>query len=161
MLMEDLPGVKDLVEFSRSIHAEMNALFSASRNGVSPLHTTLFCTTYPCHNCARHLVTAGVERVFYIEPYVKSLATELHSDSITTETPPSPSSRPTKMLVVPFTGVGPGMYEDFFTKRTEVKRADGSYDPPHRGIPAHAVRLRELTIVEERAAALIPEINDA
>ncbi len=161
-IMSELPGIKDIVEYSRSIHAEMNALLSAARNGISPVGTTLYCTTYPCHNCARHLVTAGVERVHYIEPYVKSLATELHSDAISTESPlgTAPSgiaSRPTHMVVVPFTGVGPRMYEDFFAKRVEVKRNDGSYEAPDRKLPAQAVRLRELRMVEERAAALVPE----
>jgi len=124
-VMSDLPGVKDIVEYSRSIHAEMNALLSAARNGISPVGTTLYCTTYPCHNCARHLVTAGVMRVHYIEPYVKSLATELHSDAISTETPaPIPGTtqaRPTHMIVVPFTGVGPRMYEDFFCEACRGK----------------------------------------
>ncbi|NNM74246.1 anti-phage dCTP deaminase [Enterovirga aerilata] len=161
-IMEELPGVKDIVEYSRSIHAEMNTVFSAARNGISPLGTTLYCTTYPCHNCARHLVTAGVERVYYIEPYVKSLATELHSDAISTEVSSAGlGARPTHMVVVPFTGVGPRMYEDFFTKRTEVKRQDGSYEAPSRGLPAQAVRMRELRAVEERAAALVPEVQHA
>jgi deoxycytidylate deaminase len=164
-MLADLPGIKDIVEYSRSIHAEMNALLSAARNGISPRGTTLFCTTYPCHNCARHLVTAGVEYVYYIEPYVKSLATELHSDAISTKLPVPESAddtpKPSHMVIVPFTGVGPRMYEDFFTKRIEVKNADGSYRAPDRGLPAHAVRLRELRLVEERAAALIPEKTNA
>ena len=162
--LDDLPGIKDIIEYSRAIHAEMNALLSAARNGVSPVGATLYCTTYPCHSCARHLVTAGVERVYYIEPYVKSLATELHSDSISTvaEVPSSSGGihRPSHMVVMPFTGVGPRMYEDFFAKRTELKRDDGSYEAPHRGFPAFAVRLQELRMVEERAAALIPEKVD-
>lgn len=159
-IMSDLPGIKDIVEYSRSIHAEMNALLSAARNGVSPIGTTLYCTTYPCHNCARHLVTAGVERVYYIEPYVKSLATELHSDSISTELSNASAQgteKPIHMIVIPFTGVGPRMYEDFFTKRIEVKRSDGAYTAPDRKLPAQAVRLRELRMVEERAAALVSE----
>ena len=64
------------------------------------------------------------------------------------------------MVVVPFTGVGPRMYEDFFAKRTELKRDDGSYQKPHRGLSEYAVRLKELRVVEERAAALIPEKID-
>lgn len=159
-LMSELPGIKDIVEYSRSIHAEMNALLSAARNSISPVGTTLYCTTYPCHNCARHLVTAGVERVYYIEPYVKSLATELHSDSISTDSAARPTGHaPRLMAVVPFTGVGPRMYEDFFAKRTELKRADGTYEAPDRKLPAQAVRLRELRKVEERAAVLVTEAD--
>ena len=157
--MEELPGIKDIVEYSRSVHAEMNAVLSAARSGISPVGTRLFCTTYPCHNCARHLVTAGIEEVRFIEPYVKSLATELHSDAIITE-PPSkqPSGKKAKathMVISPFTGVGPRMFDDFFTKRSEMKTDDGTYLAPEGGLPAHAVRMLELDLVEEGAASLI------
>ncbi len=159
-LFENMPGIKDLIEFSRSIHAEMNALVAAARNGFSPVGATLYCTTYPCHNCARHLVTAGIHQVYYIEPYVKSLATELHEDSITTTTS-QPGETQKKMVVAPFTGVGPRMFEDFFTKRTELKKSDGTFALPDVGVPAYAVRLRELSKVEESAASLVGEVADA
>ena len=101
----------------------------------------------------------------YIEPYVKSLAMELHSDAMSTVLPGlDPQGRPlpqTHMVVVPFTGVGPRMYEDFFVKRKEVKRPDGSFDPPPGGVPDFAVRLLDLGSVEEKAAALVPETPDA
>lgn len=76
-------GVANLIEFSRSVHAEMEAIVSVARLGNgSTLKSTLFTTTFPCHNCARHIVAAGVTTVFYVEPYSKSLALDLHSDSI-------------------------------------------------------------------------------
>jgi deoxycytidylate deaminase len=71
-----------LLEFSRSVHAEMDALLSAGRSGVSTVASRLFVTTYPCHYCARHIVSAGVYEVQYIEPYPKSRAIELHGDAI-------------------------------------------------------------------------------
>ncbi|KTS08061.1 hypothetical protein SB2_17810 [Methylobacterium radiotolerans] len=164
-LMEGMPGVKDIIEYSRSIHAEMNALFSAARQGVSPVGATLYCTTYPCHNCARHMVTAGINSVQYIEPYVKSLAMELHYDAMATVLPgvdaqgkPLPQ---THMTVLPFTGVGPRMYEDFFVKRKEMKKGDGTFDPPKGGVPDFAVRLLDLSAVEVNAAELVPEASDA
>jgi deoxycytidylate deaminase len=48
----------------------------------STLGGTLYTTTFPCHNCARHIVAAGIGTVYYVEPYSKSLALDLHSDSI-------------------------------------------------------------------------------
>ena len=158
--MDNMPGVKEIIEYSRSIHAEMNTILSAGRNGVSPSGMMLFCTTYPCHNCARHLVTAGIRSVYYIEPYVKSLATELHSDSIVADKSEQQATGgrvPTRMVIAPFTGVGPRMFEDFFTKRTELKKTDGSYVPPQPGDPIQAVRIRDLQLVEESAADLIPD----
>jgi deoxycytidylate deaminase len=73
-----------LLEFSRSVHAEMDALLSAGRSGVSTVGSRLFVTTFPCHFCARHIVTAGVYEVQYIEPYPKSQALALHGDAIET-----------------------------------------------------------------------------
>lgn len=158
-LMSGLPGVKDIIEYSRSIHAEMTALFSAARAGISTVSTNLYCTTYPCHNCARHLVTAGVSRVYYIEPYVKSLATELHGDSIAAEVS-ALGSAASKMAVIPFTGVGPRMYEDFFSKRGELKDGGGAFVEPQGETPAYAVRLRALMKVEDAAVALVTGDSD-
>ena len=159
-LFAGMPGIKDIIEYSRSIHAEMSALLSAGRNGVSAVGTGLYCTTYPCHNCARHLVAAGVAAVHYIEPYVKSLASELHYDSVSTESPSSGSpanGRVGKMTILPFTGVGPRMYDDFFAKRSDLKEASGAYRRPQGGLPDLAVRLDSLVRVEGAAAALVPE----
>lgn len=158
-LFEGLPGIKDLIEYSRAIHAEMNAILTAGRKGTSAVGGTLYCTTYPCHSCARHLVTAGIENVYYIEPYVKSLAPELHSDAIASERPKNmesvSSEARNKMIILPFTGVGPRMYEDLFAKRGELKGAGGSYSPPLGGQPSVAVRLSALKSVEEEAALLV------
>lgn len=86
-----------LLEFSRSVHAEMDALLSAGRSGVSTVGSRLFVTTYPCHYCARHIVSAGVYEVQYIEPYPKSRAIDLHGDAIESVpenwTPPKRQSR--------------------------------------------------------------------
>lgn len=65
--------VANLTEFGRAVHAEMEAITSAARIGVSIRGATLFTTTFPCHGCAKHIVDAGIERVVYIEPYPKSL----------------------------------------------------------------------------------------
>jgi deoxycytidylate deaminase len=154
---EKLPGVKDLVEYSRSIHAEMSALFGAARERGIPKGSVLFCTTFPCHNCARHLITAGIARVFYVEPYVKSLATELHYDAIGTEWPSTVENGPSpqKMLIVPFTGVGPRLYNEVFLKVGDLKDKEGKFMPPSRGRPVTGVRLKELESIEERAANLV------
>jgi deoxycytidylate deaminase len=76
-------GFGALLEFTRAIHAEMDALTSAARKGIPVKGATLFVTAFPCHYCARHIVAAGVDQVQYIEPYPKSRALTLHADSIT------------------------------------------------------------------------------
>lgn len=123
-----------LLEFSRAVHAEMDALLSASRKGVTTLGTRLFVTTYPCHYCARHIVAAGVDEVQYIEPYPKSLAISLHEDAISTNAAsilPSQARRKfqageagessAKVVFRPFTGVAPRLYRRVFLKEQSLK----------------------------------------
>jgi deoxycytidylate deaminase len=112
-----------LIEFSRAIHAEMDALLSAARQGISPVGSRMFVTTFPCHSCARHLVGAGVDEVQYIEPYPKSKALSLHKDAITTdrESWRPPSQGGTKVLFRPFTGAAPSLYARAFLKERELK----------------------------------------
>jgi deoxycytidylate deaminase len=157
-----MPGIKDAIEYSRSIHAEMDALMSAARQGIRTSGTSLYVTTYPCHNCARHLIAAGITAVFYVEPYVKSLAMELHSDAINSNPPIIESGKiqggkMTHMSVVPFTGVGPRMYEDHFTKKHELKDKFGRFVPAQGETPSFAVRLSALEDVEKRAVELTSE----
>lgn len=75
----------DALEYGRIIHAEMSAICDAARLGRSVQDAILFTTTFPCHLCAKHVVAAGIKKVIFLEPYPKSLAANLHSDSITIE----------------------------------------------------------------------------
>ncbi|RVT93122.1 anti-phage dCTP deaminase [Sphingomonas crocodyli] len=133
-----------LIEFSRAVHAEMDALLSAGREGVSTIGTRLFVTTFPCHYCARHIVSAGVYEVQFIEPYPKSLALALHVDAIAVEEdswmPPEEISaaeekrraialqegkrqpeEPGRVLFKPFVGVAPRLYLRAFEKTRDLK----------------------------------------
>ncbi len=75
----------DALEYGRIVHAEMSAIVDAARLGRSVNGGTLFCTTFPCHMCAKHIVAAGLKKVVFLEPYPKSLVLDLHSDSIVVE----------------------------------------------------------------------------
>lgn len=138
-----------LLEFSRAIHAEMDALLSAARTGVSLIGTKLYVTTFPCHYCARHIVAAGVDEVQYIEPYPKSQALQLHTDAIALERSqvrPTPNSTPQygRVLFHPFSGVAPGLYKRAFFKDRELKdRQTGTMriEPPSWGTPWHLSRI--------------------
>jgi len=96
----------DIIEFGRMVHAEMSAITDAARLGTSIQNTTLFCTTFPCHVCAKHIVASGVKRVVFLEPYPKSYAEELHSDSITF----NPAEANNKVYFEPFIGISPRRY---------------------------------------------------
>src|SRR5450830_62661 len=122
--------ISDLIEFSRAVHAEMDAIISLARAGTPGMvGANLYTTTFPCHSCARHIVAAGIMKVYYIEPYEKSLAQKLHGDAIAFETEDDDiekveySSHPTSSMVrfIHFEGVAPRQYLNFFmmTKRKE------------------------------------------
>lgn len=104
--------VMDLLEFGRDIHAEMSAITDAARKGVSIEGATLYCTTFPCHLCAKHIVAAGIKRVVFIEPYPKSYAQQLHSDSIQIDGDGSGAL----VNFERFIGISPYRYRDLFEK---------------------------------------------
>jgi hypothetical protein len=93
----------------------MEALLSCARTGVSPRGGTLYSTTFPCHNCAKHIVAAGVSRVVFVEPYPKSLAVELHSDSIILANEMKTGEGKGKVRFEPFVGVGARRFMDLFS----------------------------------------------
>ncbi|MDL1979367.1 MAG: dCMP deaminase family protein [Deltaproteobacteria bacterium] len=107
--------IRDLTEFGRVVHAEMEAILSCGRSGISCVDGTLYCTTFPCHNCAKHIIAAGIKRVVYVEPYPKSKALEFHSDSIELRTKLDEESDNNQVVFEPFTGVGTRRFLDFFS----------------------------------------------
>lgn len=102
----------NVTEFGRAVHAEMEALLSCARSGISPADGTLYTTTFPCHNCAKHIVASGVKRVVYVQPYPKSQALKLHGDSIALANVPPAEN---KVIFEPFCGVGPRRFFDLFS----------------------------------------------
>lgn len=104
-------GLLDITEYGRAVHAEMSALMSCARIGASTRGATIYCTTFPCHNCAKHIIAAGIGRVVYIEPYPKSKALVLHDDAIGTRNGTLPDR---KVLFEPFIGVAPRRFVDLF-----------------------------------------------
>lgn len=121
--------LKDLIEFSRAVHAEMDALVRVARfGGQSVSGAFMFATTYPCHNCARHIVASGIRAVYFIEPYEKSMAIALHDDSIDHEPDAEPSWESLtegKVSFLHFEGVAPNRFSEFFYAQSDRKDGDG------------------------------------
>lgn len=148
--------IGDLLEFSRAVHAEMDAILTAGREGTTTIGTRLFVTTFPCHYCARHILTAGLDEVQYIEPYPKSQALALHRDAIEIEAvewiPPSKGGK--KVLFRPFVGVAPRLYRRAFLKDRDLKDSDSGdmrIGQPEWGTPWH---LRTAGYVELEATLI-------
>lgn len=112
----------DALEYGRIVHAEMSAITDAARLGRTTKDATLFCTTFPCHMCAKHIVSAGINNVYFLEPYPKSLAYDLHSDSIDIEGGDrgAYSARP-GVRFTHFYGVTPRRYRELFERSSRKK----------------------------------------
>ncbi|WP_096671413.1 anti-phage dCTP deaminase [Polaromonas sp. AET17H-212] len=161
--------IKDLIEFSRSVHAEMDAIVSLARIGGTSLQgATLYTTTFPCHNCARHIVAAGIMKVFYVEPYEKSLAKDLHKDAIAFEVEESTEITPQRVEFLHFEGVAPRLFHNMF-RATDRKNSEGKFVPikiqlASKGVPEYLDSYRdfelkavehleqEITILREKQA---------
>lgn len=146
--------INALIEYSRSIHAEMEAILSVAREGKHSLvGATLYTNTYPCHNCARHIVASGIEQVIYIEPYLKSLAIDLHSDVISE----LPDAR-NMVIFRQFHGVAPSNYLALFRPKAERKergkihRQDRQTAVPIFRLPLDAKRNYEDKVIADIAA---------
>lgn len=115
-------SVMNSIEFVRAVHAEMAAIVDAARRGGGVRGCTLYTTTFPCHDCAKHIVAAGIQRLVYIHPYPKSLAQELHPDSIVLDSAVETKGR---VKFEPFVGIAPRRYMDIFTPSGKRKNKDG------------------------------------
>ncbi|MBK5398182.1 deoxycytidylate deaminase [Pseudomonas sp. TH39(2020)] len=110
-----------ILEYSRAIHAEMEAILSVARSGAANTYgAIMYTTTYPCHNCARHIIASGISRVVYIEPYEKSLAMKLHADAISND-----ENSSGKVLFENFEGVSPTRYSTLFSFNNRRKDDSG------------------------------------
>jgi dCMP deaminase len=62
---------KEHHEWSKTyeIHAEMNAIIWAARQGISIEGATIYVTLEPCSECSKNLIASGIKRIVYDIPY--------------------------------------------------------------------------------------------
>lgn len=53
----------------RCIHAEINAIAQAAKNGASIRAGDIYITHTPCIHCFKVLINTGIRRIFYDKPY--------------------------------------------------------------------------------------------
>jgi dCMP deaminase len=53
----------------RCIHAEMNAIAQAAKNGASIRDAAVYVTHTPCIQCFKVLINTGIKRIVYDKPY--------------------------------------------------------------------------------------------
>ncbi len=144
----------DSLEYGRSVHAEMNAITDAARGGHAVRNCLLFSNTFPCHNCAKHIVASGISEVIYIHPYPKSYAKELFADSIAINPPANKSD-----LVVfrQFIGIVGPMYARVFTKARWKK--DGGVVRRFEKQKASYIRRTPIPAYPQTEDILLAELN--
>lgn len=140
--------VSDLTEYGRVVHAEMVSICDAARLGKRIKGCTLYVTTFPCHNCTKHIIAAGIQRVLFLEPYPKSRAKQLHSNEIEIE-----KSSLGKVSFLPFLGISPFRYRDIFEKGSrkmggQAKTWYARDDKPRPLVPEALPKYVELEEIE-------------
>ena len=77
-------------ELCRGIHAEQNAIIQAAYHGVSLKGASVFCTNLPCSICAKMIINAGIDKIYYRSGYAdelsKDMLQEAHIELIHLET---------------------------------------------------------------------------
>jgi cytidine deaminase len=163
-LFKDL-RVSNLIEFGRVVHAEMSALMRAAQRGIAVGGSTIFSTTFPCHMCARHIISAGVTRVVYIEPYPKSMTAELFPETVTIDkaanvVKAAPQAKGQKVITKPivkfepFEGVAPTLYPALFRAGKRKDRQGYTVDWIKAGAQPKVAQLSEADLKIEQAVAL-------
>lgn len=124
-LISQIKGAKilDIIEYMRAVHAEMASLTDASRKGISTQSCSMYVTTFPCHECAKHIVASGVHRVVYIEPYAKSQVASLFEDSIGIEQ----GHVEDRVTFEPFVGIAPRRYMAMFVMTSRKSPTNGLF----------------------------------
>lgn len=122
--------LRSITEYGRMVHAEMNAITNCARRGVSTNGGVLYCTTFPCHNCAKHIVAAGIRHIYFVEPYPKSKALELFDDSIVYHYDQRKADK--RVVLEPYIGITAKRYHDLFSIKNNygynLKRKDTETD---------------------------------
>ncbi len=53
----------------RTIHAEINAIAQAAKNGTSIENAEIYVTASPCIHCLKVLINVGMKTIYYAKPY--------------------------------------------------------------------------------------------
>ncbi|NTF53321.1 deoxycytidylate deaminase [Agrobacterium rhizogenes] len=122
-------SISSITEFGRMAHAEMTAICDAARLGRPTNGATIFVTTFPCHNCAKHIIASGINRVVFVEPYPKSKALEFHEDAAVLD-----EKHDSRVQFEHFVGISPRRYRDIFEKSSR-RSADGKIAEWYQGSP--------------------------
>lgn len=137
-------ALSNITEYSRVVHAEMEALMMCSRNNISSRGADLYCTTFPCHTCAKLIIAAGIRKVVYIEPYPKSKTLQYFDDSMMSDDDYGRRSEysDSKVVLKPFYGVGPRRYIPLF--QFSKPGGENTFEKKRKDMNENAVKWDEI-----------------
>lgn len=52
-----------------TIHAEQNAISDAARRGTAVEGSIIYITHFPCINCCKYIISAGIKEIKYLDDY--------------------------------------------------------------------------------------------
>ncbi|MFW5998618.1 MAG: deoxycytidylate deaminase [Bacillota bacterium] len=68
-------------EICRGVHAEQNLVAQAAVHGVKTENATVYCTHQPCVICAKILINAGIQNIYYKNGYEDEFTKKLLDQS--------------------------------------------------------------------------------
>lgn len=82
---------------ARTVHAEVNAVAQAARNGTRVEGATIYVTAFPCLGCMKMIANAGIAKVVYDEIYrLDRTAVEMATAAGIELVPPAPDDHTAK-----------------------------------------------------------------
>lgn len=57
------------IDLSTAIHGEASLIAKAAKEGIALAGTSIYVTTFPCPACAKLIVDAGIQKVYYAKGY--------------------------------------------------------------------------------------------
>lgn len=73
----EVTGEIDKIKNNFVVHAERNAILNYRGNSEELVGSTLYVTLYPCIECTKEIIQAGIKKVVYLRMYSKSEQVEL------------------------------------------------------------------------------------
>ena len=149
----DNTRIADLIEFGRIMHAEMAAIVGAARKGIAIQDGILYSTTFPCHECAKHIIGVGITQVVFISPYAKSLVREMFGKAVAIDEGQTGGHR---VSFESFVGVSPGRFQDLFQGKNRKNKETGTLSRwnPSTAVPRLASESPAGAIVDRESEVL-------
>ena len=140
--------IREITEYMRPVHGEMNALLNAMLAGVQVNGGTIYVTAYPCHNCAKHLISLDMQ-IQYLEPYSKSRTQRMYGDD-------------SALRISRFIGIAPRSYDRLFQpEESNRKSSEGARNPEDLTRAQPKVSAITAAGIQEREMELVKSLEDA